>query len=106
MIRMVQGHSMLPVLPPGTLVFGYRWFWHLRPEKVVIAERHNREIIKRIERIEEDGLFLTGDHPEASTDSRQYGTIPKEHVKAVIIWPRVRRVLAEDLTAHRKDTVI
>lgn len=95
MIRRVQGHSMLPVLPPGTLVWGYRWFLRLQSQKVVIAEHGGREIIKRIESVQPAGVFLLGDHAEASTDSRQYGVIPRDQVKAVVVWPRVRRVLAD-----------
>lgn len=106
MIRRVQGHSMLPVLPPGTLVWGYRWYLRLRPQKVVIAEHSGREIVKRIESVRPEGLFLLGDHTEASTDSRHYGAIPKDNVKAVVIWPRVRRVLADSggITARPIDT--
>lgn len=97
MIRRVQGHSMVPVLPPGTLVFGLRWFAQLRPGRVVIFEREDRETIKRLERVESDGLFVLGDHPETSTDSRHYGVIPRESVESVVIWPRTASVNAEEL---------
>ncbi len=96
MIRRIQGHSMVPTLPPGTLVFGWRWFARLRPEKVVIFLRQNREIIKRIDHIAPTGLFVLGDHPETSTDSRHYGTISHDSIKSVIIWPRTPIVLAEE----------
>lgn len=96
MIRRVQGHSMVPVLPPGTLVFAWRWFTHLKPDSVIIFTRQSRETIKRLDRVSDDGLFVLGDHAETSTDSRQYGTIPKELVEGVVIWPRTHKVLAED----------
>lgn len=102
MIRKVQGHSMLPVLPPGTLVWGYRWFLRLKPHKVIIAEHGGREIVKRIERVQSDGLFLLGDHAEASTDSRQYGLVDRRAVRAVVVWPRTRRVLAQSAEAIRQ----
>lgn len=95
MIRRVQGHSMVPVLPPGTVVYGWRWFTRLHPGKVVIFSRENRETVKRLERVEADGLFVLGDHPETSTDSRQYGTIPRDSVESVVIWPRTAAVHAE-----------
>lgn len=106
MVRRVQGHSMLPVLPPGTLVWGFCWFLRLRQEQVVIAEHNGREIVKRIEDIRPEGLFLVGDHLEASTDSRHYGLIDKDAIKAVVVWPRVNRVLAQtvDATARQKDS--
>lgn len=106
MIRRVQGHSMLPVLPPGTLVWGFCWFRRLKAEKVVIAEHSGREIVKRIDDIKPEGLFLVGDHAEASTDSRHYGIVPRESVRAVVVWPRVGRVLAQsrNTTVRQKDT--
>lgn len=87
---------MVPVLPPGTLVFGLRWFWRLRPGKVIIFNRENRETVKRIDHIVEDGLlFVLGDHSEASTDSRHYGMIEPHLVESIVIWPRTEKVLAE-----------
>lgn len=108
MIRRVQGHSMVPVLPPGTLVWGLCWFRRLKTEKVIIAEHNGREIVKRIDDIRPEGLFLVGDHAEASTDSRHYGIVPFVSVKAVVVWPRVDRVLAQspDTTVRQKDIVI
>ena len=100
MIRRVQGHSMVPVLPPGTLVYAWRWYLRLKPQKVIIFNRDNRETVKRIDRIETDGLFVVGDHAEASTDSRHYGVIPVALVTGVVFWPRTAKVLAE--TKNRK----
>ena len=96
MIRRVQGHSMVPILPPGTVVFGWRWFVRLRPEKVVIFSRERRETVKRIEHIEPKGLFVLGDHADTSTDSRHYGAIPQDWVEAVVVWPRTTKVFADE----------
>ena len=96
MVRRVQGHSMVPVLPPGTVVFGWKWFVHLQPDKVVIFTRDHRETVKRIEHIEPEGLFVIGDHPETSTDSRHYGVIPQRWVKATVIWPLTAKVFADE----------
>lgn len=96
MIRRVQGHSMVPVLPPGTMVYGWRWFVRLRSGKVIIFVRNNREIIKRIDHVAPTGPFVLGDHPETSTDSRSYGVIQSSSVRSVVIWPRVARVLAQE----------
>ena len=92
MIRRVQGHSMVPVLPPGTLVLGWRWFARLKPGKVIIFSRQSREVIKRLSHVEPNGLFVLGDHPETSTDSRHYGTISRDSVASVVIWPRISSV--------------
>ncbi len=95
MIRRVQGHSMVPVLPPGTLVYAWRWYRHLKPQKVIIFNRQDRETVKRIDKVDDSGIFVLGDHAETSTDSRHYGTIPYESVEAVVFWPRTAKVLAD-----------
>lgn len=102
MIRRVHGHSMLPVLPPGTVVYGWRWFMRLRPNAVIIFIREEREIIKRIDRVESDGLYVLGDHPDASTDSRHYGPIPHSTVMAFVTWPKVRKVAAQTRDEARR----
>ena len=103
MIRRINGHSMVPTLPPGTLVYGWRWFSRLKPEKVVIFLRQNREIIKRIDQVQTDGLYVLGDHPETSTDSRHYGAVSWDCVKAVVVWPRTPKVLAEDISLAKNN---
>lgn len=95
MVRRVQGHSMVPILPPGTLVFAWRWYRRLKPQKVIIFTRQNRETVKRIDNIDESGIFVLGDHTETSTDSRHYGVIPHDSVEGIVFWPRTAKVLAE-----------
>lgn len=103
MVRRVQGHSMVPVLPPGTVVYGWRWFNRLKPENVVIFIRDRRETVKRIDHLDNDGVFVLGDHPETSTDSRHYGTVPRDAVEAIVIWPRTHKVMAEDLELSKTN---
>lgn len=82
---------MMPILPPRTYVVGSRWFRKLRSGNVVIFLHEAKEKIKRIERIEKDGsLFVVGEHPEVSTDSRQFGAIDPNEVLAKVIFPSVR----------------
>ncbi len=103
MVRRVQGHSMVPTLPPGTVIFGWRWFTRLHPNRVVVFCRADREIVKRIQYIENDSLFVIGDHPETSTDSRQYGTINQETVTAVVMWPRTGGTSAGSFNSLRQN---
>jgi hypothetical protein len=95
---------MVPVLPPGTLVYAWRWYRKLKPQKVIIFLRQNRETIKRIDTIDDSGIFVLGDHTETSTDSRHYGVIPQESVEGVVIWPRTAKVLAESPTTLERPT--
>jgi nickel-type superoxide dismutase maturation protease len=62
----------------------------LRPGDVVVARRPDRpqlEIIKRIHSIDTAGtIFLVGDNPGASTDSRAFGPVTREHILARVRW--------------------
>ena len=62
----------------------------LRVGDVVVARRPDRpelEIIKRIQAIDGNGaIFLKGDNPSASTDSRQFGAVPREQIVARVRW--------------------
>jgi nickel-type superoxide dismutase maturation protease len=86
-IRRVEGRSMLPTLKPGKIVIGYT-FSELKKGNLVIAEHNNQEIIKRIDDIGDEGLYLVGDNKAESTDSRTYGWINIKAVKAKVIWPK------------------
>jgi nickel-type superoxide dismutase maturation protease len=56
---------------------------------VVVARhpfRRNTHILKRVEHLtEEGGLFLMGDDPEESTDSRSFGSIDPSAVLGVVV---------------------
>jgi nickel-type superoxide dismutase maturation protease len=83
---------MAPRLPSGSLIVarpiddGTR----LRVGDVVVARRPDRpelEIVKRVQAIEPDGaIFLAGDNPASSTDSRHFGAVPRGHVLARVGW--------------------
>ena len=100
MIRRVQGHSMVPTLPPGTIVYAIRWFKGIKPGRVIIFHRDNREVIKRIDHTNSAGVYVLGDHPETSTDSRHYGVIQSESIEGVVFWPLTPRVEAESIAIN------
>jgi len=79
---------MAPTLHPGKLVFIWRWGYKPRVNDIVIIKHNGLEKIKRITRIEPQGLYVRGDNALASTDSRHFGIVPFESVmgKAIGIF--------------------
>jgi nickel-type superoxide dismutase maturation protease len=102
----IEGASMAPTLVPGdwTLVVSPDRY---RRGEVVVVEHPGKpgyEMVKRIvgtpgDRIgdrvlADDEYWVEGDYAKASTDSRQFGPITDEGLKAkvlLIYWPVERR---------------
>lgn len=88
MVRRVVGHSMLPVLPPGTIVVALSVRGPYRPGQVVIVDHEGREKIKRIQDVRPNEVFIVGDNNDASTDSRHFGWLSEQLIRARVVWPR------------------
>jgi nickel-type superoxide dismutase maturation protease len=83
-IRRVEGLSMAPTFTPGRIVFA----WRLRKPRVgdvVIVRHHHLELIKRISQIDGDRVYLLGDNPDESTDSREYGWLSVASVMGIVL---------------------
>ena len=83
----VTGASMIPKLQPGDEVLIDSHAYRQHPPQVgdiVAAYRPDRTdvtIIKCVAAVESDGcLFLLGDNPTSSTDSRSFGPVPTENI--------------------------
>jgi len=79
---------MAPALMPGQLVVG-RYTRELQPGDVVIVSHNGLEKIKRIEKRQGDLLYLLGDNPAASTDSRSFGWVQADTIVAKVVWPKL-----------------
>jgi nickel-type superoxide dismutase maturation protease len=88
----VKGDSMAPRLPSGAFVVAHSidGATPLNVGDVVVARRPDRpelEIIKRIQAIDAGGaIFLAGDNPASSTDSRQFGAVGRQDILARVRW--------------------
>lgn len=88
LLRRVMGDSMAPTLVPGKVVVALRPR-NLKRGDVVIVRHDGLDKIKRVHEISFDKVFLTGDNPTHSTDSREFGWLPTEHVIGRLVWPRL-----------------
>jgi len=83
---------MAPRLPSGALVVvrPVDRTTPLRVGEMVVARRPDRpqlEIIKRIQAVDGNGaIFLVGDNPSSSTDSREFGPVSREQIVARVLW--------------------
>lgn len=58
-----------------------------KPKKrdVVVFEKFNRFYIKRIDKMEKGKYFLVGDNKSDSFDSRRFGSVKRDQIKAKVI---------------------
>jgi nickel-type superoxide dismutase maturation protease len=91
----VTGPSMTPALRPGDVLLVRRCRrGHVPPPgSVVVVALPDRPLaVKRLTRVEADGrLWVEGDNPFGSTDSRQLGALPADAARGRVVgrmWPR------------------
>lgn len=102
----IKGASMVPTLLPGDWALAVTRRRYARDDVVVVEHpgRPGYEIVKRLggvpgERVGDRTLtdeeyWVVGERPDASTDSRHFGPVRGEHVKAKVLlvyWPKDRR---------------
>ncbi len=80
MLLRIEGRSMQPSLEPGDRVLVRRLGLNqpLRLGSVVVTwhpQRSKLRLIKRLNKLDQKGLWLLGDNPAESTDSRQLGPV-------------------------------
>lgn len=81
---------MTPTLVPGRVLLAVRPR-KVRAGDVVIVHHDGIDKVKRVKDISFGKVFLTGDNPAYSTDSRDFGWLPIEHVIGRLVWPRLAK---------------
>ncbi len=98
---------MLPSLSPGDWAVAVELSRYRRGDVVVVEHpaRPGFEMVKRLVAVpgdltpdgrvlESDEFWIEGDHPQSSTDSRSFGPVRRDHLKArvrLVYWPFERR---------------
>lgn len=83
---------MLPTLVPGSIIVATKVYKNIRVGDVVVIDHDGLEKLKRVELITDDGqVYVTGDNPNASTDSRSFGWLHESAVLGRLVWPRNSR---------------
>ncbi len=80
----VKGRSMEPSFKDGDRALLLKTK-NIKKGDVVVFSTQERECIKRVSAIKENGLYVEGDNKSQSTDSRHYGAIKKEQVVGKLI---------------------
>jgi nickel-type superoxide dismutase maturation protease len=94
----VRGDSMLPRLWPGDVLLTVPAWGRRRPGQVVVTRDPadpDHLVVKRVTGTDGRRVFLRGDHPERSTDSRAWGWLDRRQVRRVALrrWPDLRTPL-------------
>jgi nickel-type superoxide dismutase maturation protease len=88
---MVEGESMEPLLPSGAWVLVRRRPRGLpRLGQVVVVEHPHRsgfELVKRVGAVSRERrlIWVLGDNRTASTDSDQFGPLPAEALRGLVV---------------------
>lgn len=80
---------MMPTLKPGTIVIATARPRRVAAGDVVVVRHEGLDKIKRIRHIDERGVYVVGDNPPLSTDSRDFGWLDHSAIAGKVLWPRL-----------------
>ena len=82
----VQGDSMSPTLQDGDRLLALSTrLLPVEPGRIVAFRRRTNLLIKRALGREADGWYVVGDNPSRSTDSRRFGVVADDQLRAVAL---------------------
>ena len=82
---------MWPTFKQGEVVVASTNTDDVRVGDVVMVEHEGLEKLKRIAKMRPGEIYVLGDNPSASSDSRNFGWLSDRSVKAKIVWSRFWR---------------
>ncbi|NBV89816.1 MAG: S26 family signal peptidase [Actinobacteria bacterium] len=91
---MVRGLSMAPNLGYGDELL-IRYTEDVAVGDVIVFRRERQNDVKRVASISDEGIYVLGDNPMASLDSRNYGHINPDQVLGKAIFrlkPKLGRI--------------
>lgn len=78
---------MMPTIEPGRLLVVTRNS-KIKKGNIVIAKVGEREIVKRVSDVKSSKVYILGDNPIGSTDSRDFGWLSEDQIIGKIVWPQ------------------
>lgn len=85
LVRRVVGNSMLPTLRPNQIIIVWQFFYTPKIGHLVMFNHGGLQKVKRVTNVSRNGLFVAGDNPDHSTDSREFGLIRQDKVVGRVI---------------------
>jgi hypothetical protein len=85
---------MLPSYRPGQLLLlrvvgdAASAIDSVQPGDVVIVRHAGLEKLKRVRHVRHGEVFIVGDNPVDSTDSRSFGWLPTGAIVGRVLWPK------------------
>ncbi len=84
----VHGNSMFPTLKPGQNVLCFTWAYIFgRPKigDIVVIRKNGKNMVKRIQKVQDRKYFVQGDNRKESTDSRNFGLVGKPEIVGKVV---------------------
>lgn len=94
---------MLPTLKEGQDVLSLNWFVNPKVGDIVVIKHDGKDMVKRIQKVDDRHIFVKGDNREDSTDSRHFGPVKIDQVVGKVIFSsenhpeRAKRVEGYDI---------
>ena len=80
---------MLPGLKPGTILIAVAHPRRIVAGDVVVVRHEGLDKVKRVQQISDRGVYVVGDNPQCSTDSRDFGWLDRSAIAGKVWWPRL-----------------